>query len=273
MARAPSNATRWKERAEIDYLGPFVKAWAGFNSWFKTESGSRNDKDGLAHVKGVANPVRAQILPLLAPIERDERGDVRAEAIEAIRFKLLIANLHAKLEAYALEVHKNDRLERISFRSVCLLPGGNVPPRHEYNRHYYLVTRQANNQWELTVSRKATGVVLQQITLAEHSVDLLTAHQSYVALTPAQRAQLLNLFQQCDPRPMIDLLAGNGQPIAIGDAQFRCTPVQLFGGLVEIIYAMRNALLHGEIQPSQDVLELYEPAYRIVMRFLDCIRD
>jgi len=273
MARPPSNATRWKERAEIDYLGPFVKAWAGFNSWFKAESGSRLDKEGLAYVKGVANPVRAQILPLLAPVERDERGEIRAEAIEATRFKLLIANLHSKLEGYALEVHKNDRLERISFRSVCLQPGGNLPPRREYNRHHYLIRKPGQNQWELTVSRAANGDVVQQFILVEHSVDVLMAHPSYEALTPAQRAQLLDLFRQCDPRPMIDLLAGDANPILIGDAQFRCAPVQLFGGLVEIIYAMRNALLHGEIQPSPEVLELYEPAYRIVMRFLDCIRD
>lgn len=273
MARPPSNATRWKERAEIDYLGPFVKAWAGFNSWFKVESGSRHDKDGLAHVKGVANHVRARILPLLAPIERDERGDVRAEAIEATRFKLLIASLHSKLEAYALEVHKNDRLERISFRSVCLSPGGNLPPRHQYNRHHYLVTKPAKDQWQLTVSRSADDSIVQQFILAEHSIDALTVHASYIALSPAQRSQLLNLFQQCDPRPMIDLLNGTANPIAVGDALFRCTPAQLFGGLVEIIYSMRNALLHGEIQPAPDVLELYEPAYRIVMQFLDCVRD
>ena len=273
MARPPSNATRWKERAEIEYLGPFVKAWAGFNSWFKTESGSRHDKDGLAHVKNVANPIRARILPLLAPIQRDERGDVRMEEIEATRFKLLIANLHSKLEAYALEVHKNDKLERISFRAVCLRPGGNLPPRYEYNRHYYHVKKPSKTEWELTVSRKATGAVVQQFTLVEHSVDALTARAEYIALSPAQRAQLLSLFQQCDPRPMVDLLTGTAPPIAIGDAQFRCAPDQLFGGLVEIIYSMRNALLHGEIQPSPDVLELYEPAYRIVMRFLDCVRD
>jgi hypothetical protein len=32
---------------------------------------------------------------------------------------------------------------------------------------------------------------------------------------------------------------------------------------------MRNALLHGELQPHGQAFEAYEPAYRIVMRFLD----
>ena len=39
-------------------------------------------------------------------------------------------------------------------------------------------------------------------------------------------------------------------------------------GLVETIYAMRNALLHGEVEPDAKVLVCYEPAYRIVMQFL-----
>lgn len=45
MARLPNNARLWKERAEIDYIGPFVKAWAAFNAWFREESGSRRDRD------------------------------------------------------------------------------------------------------------------------------------------------------------------------------------------------------------------------------------
>ena len=34
----------------------------------------------------------------------------------------------------------------------------------------------------------------------------------------------------------------------------------------------RNALLHGEVDPDEQVLACYEPAYRIVMRFLERIR-
>ena len=36
---------------------------------------------------------------------------------------------------------------------------------------------------------------------------------------------------------------------------------------------MRNALLHGEIQqPHEQAFATYEPAYRIVMKFLDVLR-
>jgi hypothetical protein len=76
-----------------------------------------------------------------------------------------------------------------------------------------------------------------------------------------------------NPRPMTDLMSGSGGPISAGDVEFRCSDIQLFAGLIEIIYAMRNALLHGELQPHDQAFAAYEPAYRIVMRFLDTLRN
>ena len=51
MPNLPENARLWLERAEIDYIGPFVKAWASFNAWYRYACGSRRDFDGLAYVK------------------------------------------------------------------------------------------------------------------------------------------------------------------------------------------------------------------------------
>lgn len=72
---------------------------------------------------------------------------------------------------------------------------------------------------------------------------------------------------------MTDLMSGSSGPIRAGDVEFRCSDTQLFAGLIEIIYAMRNALLHGELQPHDQAFATYEPAYRIVMRFLDALRS
>jgi hypothetical protein len=40
-----------------------------------------------------------------------------------------------------------------------------------------------------------------------------------------------------------------------------------------LICAMRNAMLHGELQPHDQAFAAYEPAYRIVMRFLDALKS
>lgn len=54
--------------------------------------------------------------------------------------------------------------------------------------------------------------------------------------------------------------------------QFQCCAQDLLAGLVGTLYAMRNALLHGEVDPDGLVLACYEAAYRIVMSFLNCVK-
>ena len=71
---------------------------------------------------------------------------------------------------------------------------------------------------------------------------------------------------------MRDLLRGPAAPLANGTMEFRCSGEELLAGLIETIYAMRNALLHGEVDPDPQVLTCYEAAYRIVMQFLNSIR-
>ena len=71
---------------------------------------------------------------------------------------------------------------------------------------------------------------------------------------------------------MHDLVQGTEPALTIGTMQFHCSADSLLSGLVETIYAMRNALLHGEVDPDAQVLACYEPAYRIVMQFLNCVR-
>jgi hypothetical protein len=71
---------------------------------------------------------------------------------------------------------------------------------------------------------------------------------------------------------MTDLVQGGGPELDISTMEFQCTAENLLAGLVETLYAMRNALLHGEVDPDEQVLVCYEPAYRIVMSFLESIR-
>ena len=67
---------------------------------------------------------------------------------------------------------------------------------------------------------------------------------------------------------MVNLLAGTEPPILAGTITFRCTCEDLFGGIIETIYRMRNMLLHGELKPDPRALACYAPAYHIVRRML-----
>lgn len=271
MARLPNNARLWKERAEIDYIGPFVKAWAAFNAWFREESGSRRDRDGIEYVKTRVNPVRSEIIPLLSPRENGPDGRPRVDSEDAQELKLLVADLHRFLEQYRIEVaREDDVLERITFTAVAIRQRLALP-QTTANRAISFAVNKQNGQWISTVANRA-GVVTATITQADYDEAGLIVHPQYVALSSVMQGHLRGLYQTCCPRPMSNLLVGTGRPIVAGDLEFRCTNEELFFGLVELIYSLRNSLLHGELQPDERAFRVYEPAYRIVMRFLNSVR-
>lgn len=268
----PPHAQDWMNRAEIDYIGPFIKAWAAFNAWYRHVSGARKDFDGLRFVKQNPNPVRNAVMPLLRAAQRDEHGAVIADLEPAQKFKLHIRDLHVCLDNFHIEVMREDVVERISFRSVCLGRGANLPQTtNAYGLRY--TVEKASGQWKSTVRSETNGSDIRaEIVQDSFDINGLQGHGRYGALSPNQRATLLDLYRRCDPRPMTDLFSGRGDHILAGDVEFRCTDQQLFEALLEVIYGLRNTLLHGELQPNELAFAAYEPAYRIVMKFLSCVR-
>jgi hypothetical protein len=59
--------------------------------------------------------------------------------------------------------------------------------------------------------------------------------------------------------------------IKSGAYTFRCGKDALFVGTLEVVYQMRSTLFHGELVPTKDPVACYEPAFRIVRRFLECV--
>lgn len=272
MPHLPESTRLWLERAEIDYIGPFVKAWAAFNAWYREASGMTRDAEGLRYVKSHPNPVRGSIKPLLQPAQTDGHGNIVPDHETAQKFRLLIRELHVCLDAFHIEVTRDDVVERISFRAVCLGRGPNLPQSRDHNRLRYQVDR-TRRCWTSTVCSAANPTDIRaSIEQATFDIDGLQGTEQFVGLSPTQRACLLTLYRQCNPRPFTDLLVGDGDRIIAHDIEFRCTDEQLFSALIEVIYAMRNALLHGELQPHGQAFAAYEPAYRIVIWFLGCLQ-
>ena len=145
-------------------------------------------------------------------------------------------------------------------------------PRHTFTDDEYKKFMKAAAD---CVSRgdEVRGVrIAATITQADYNEGALIVHPQYVGLSATMQGHLRGLYQVCCPRPLSNLLVGGERPIVAGELEFRCTSEELFFGLVEVIYALRNSLLHGELQPDERAFRTYEPAYRIVMRFLNCVR-
>lgn len=260
----PDKAAQWMSKAEIDYIGPFVKAWAAFNAWFRQASAQQQERAMLDWVKAQPNPVRRGILALL----REDNATAEAQGL-----KLAISDLQTRLDAIHFEITRKGVNEQISLRSVCIAPKDFQREQIDRSGQRFKAEKIKGGGFELTVTKIRTNVVKFQHTQALYDPNAVYGLPEFTTnLSEAQRTTLRQFYDGCNPRPMRDLLRGAAEPLPIGTIEFRCTGEELLAGLIETIYAMRNALLHGEVDPDPRVLSCYEPAYRIVMRFLGCVQ-
>lgn len=218
----------------------------------------------LDWVKGQPNPLRRGILPLL-------RND--NETADSQTLKLAISDLQMCLDDIHFEITRKGVIERISLRSVCIAPRHLNRERTERSAYEYKAERIAAGQIQVTITSLRNNTVRLQYVQAQYDPNDLYALPEFTTnLSQAQQTRLREFYDGCNPRPMRDLFHDGAGPLQVGSMEFQCTPENLLSGLIETTYAMRNALLHGEVDPDPRVLGSYEPAYRIVMRFLGCIR-
>jgi hypothetical protein len=264
----PSHAADWMNRAEIDYIGPFVKAWAAFNGWYRFASGRDTERAMLDFaIRDANSTLRRRVLPLL--LEANQIAEAQA-------LKQAICGLQLMLDAIHFEVTRKGLRERVSLRSVCIRPVANWQPApNDRNGQRYAAAKVpgSNGQIEVTVTSIRTGRVKFRYTQARYDAGDVYGQQDFANnLSTAQQTALRQFYDGCNPRPMTDLVQGGGPALSLGAMHFQCTSEDLLAGLVETIYIMRNALLHGEVDPDPQVLACYEPAYRIIMKFLSAIR-
>ena len=260
----PPRAVAWMNRADIDYIGPFVKAWAAFNTWYRDASGQTQERAMLQYVKDQPNPVRGLTLSLLG------NGN---ETAEALNLKQAVYDLHQSLDATHLEVVRKGVNERISLRTVCIRPKHLQQEQLERRGQEFKAVRMPGGEIEITGKSLRTKRVWFQYIQAAYDPNAVYVQRSFTEnLSEFKRTTLRQFYDDCNPRPMCDLVQGDGPALTIVTIQFQCSAEDLLSGLVETIYAMRNALLHGEVDPDVRVLACYEPAYRIVMQFLACVR-
>jgi hypothetical protein len=260
----PPHAQEWLERAEIDYIGPFVKAWAAFNAWYRNASGQARERDMLNFaIRNNNSRLRRRVLPLL---QHDN------ETAEAERLKQAICDLQLQLDGIQWEVTPKGNVERVSLREVCIAPRYLQNEQIDRNGQRFTARRIQGGHIEVKVVSLTTGNVKFEYVQERYDPATVYAQPEFTNdLSPAQQLRLREFYDGCNPRPMVDLVQGGGPQLQISTMHFQCTNEDLLAGLIETLYAMRNALLHGEVDPDEQVLACFEPAYKIVTCFLRSI--
>lgn len=273
------NARRWAEKVEIDYFTQFIKAWIPFNAWFQNAFDDDRERQIINALKnGTENPLRGRIVRLLQ--QNDD---------EANEFKTHLARLHYHLERYDLR----NRGERLTF-SRCFVGDNTVKQVNEkgFGGTTYIIERgvgkalqqnqkQSNVYCEIISNRQRILYTKLQSRYDRREIE---EDPSFLTLRRDEQIGLLERYERVNPRLMINLLdpansriavglsrRNTPNTIAIGTVEFCDHPAYIFAGLVEVLYGLRCMLFHGELTPTAEMNEIYEPAYFMLRRFLKAI--
>jgi hypothetical protein len=255
------NMRKWLELAEVDYIGPFVKAWLAFNAWYRHAYTLKTDREILNEVRWQPNIIRNKLVPMLGQTSE-----------EAEQFRAHIGDLHHRLEAYHIHTGHGDDAERITFTNVFLKKRTVTAQTQSRYRRVYKITPGPGNSPALTVTVQLhTGIQVLNITQPRFDLVGLQADPAFQSLNSDQQGTLLSIYRSMNPREIVDLRNNGGPLIQCGTYELRCSSEHLFAGLCEVIYSMRCSLFHGELVPDPEAVACYEPAYRILRRFLTSI--
>jgi hypothetical protein len=262
------NSQRWLDLSEVDYLGHFVKGWLAFNAWYRNTSTLSKDRAIMDEIKWQPNPVRNRLVPLLS-----------SSTEEAEQFRSFIGILHHRLENYHLHSGKGAEKKRITLKEVYLKKNDGISLKSgsKYGMNYSVEPETTRNPMPITctVTNRHGNQVFCFAQPKYDPIELESNPDFTSSLNATQQGFVKALYQCMNPIIISDLTNPTNkpeeEPIPIGTYQFYCSKAELFAGVCEVIYQMRNSLFHGELVPSREATACYEPAYHIIRKFLVCI--
>lgn len=268
-----THINNWIDRAELDYYTMFIKTWIPFNAWymrdFYDESANRtSDKSIIEFLNSNSNKYRDKIKSLLRGVD-----DVAKEFIN------LLGKLHYELEAHSIPDYEN----RISFSTINLIKNNNKTYSQSLGKYTYFVEfkdqlPKTQKRWFCEVQKKNNNQTLHRIELHEWSLDSLNNDADFIALPENEmRIQLRDAFLKINPRKPIIVIVPpkrnrNGSfskpenSVAIDEIRhlyFTNDYDLLSKVIVQLIYELRCKLFHGELDPTEANLGVYENAYKI----------
>lgn len=257
---------KWINQSGIDYYAYFIKAWIAFNAWYR-ENNSTLDSDRaiINKLKREGNHFKYAIVSLLS--NEDENCKL---------FRNEVANLYTTLNKAQIPfTHPENPDYIILFNEVCIEKNPNLyivqkVQKHGITYHVQAFEKPVGNAPKYIITIKnSSGTIFSCTDLQCFSFKALKERLDSGGCSPTQKATILSLYQKINPWYPTTILfdAEKEQERDItkcGDIAFSSDKSKIACGLIEILYLLRNKLLHGELNPTKDTLLVYKSAYNIL---------
>ena len=275
------NKQYWDDLSDIDFITAFVKAWLAFNAWYRSHYNLTQDRQILEQIKFHPNPIKNKAEVMLKPKEKGSRRVSSEERFrldqESQELRSNISLLHDRLEKHPLLPFdkKKATYQKISFTNVFLKRKIPTSVSDSFSGLEYYVAVMVNGDNILSISTDIISIRSRnnKFSHSQSRYDLedLTRILNASVLNPQQIVRIKNLYMGVNPEVYANLMGFGEEQIECDAYVFKCSSEDLFAGTVEILYAMRCMLFHGELIPSRDAKLCYEPAYRILKHFLSLV--
>ena len=262
----------WLERSRPDFCLMFIHAWIPFNAWFRDvfyDTNSRNgDRELIDRLKIQPNKVKNRIISLL-----------RGNNDDSVYFKSNISRLHEELSGHAIV--QNGR--RIGFNSTCIadnpINSKNITSRsYDFKCVYNIQAPKGTNRIRCEVLSKRTGNTKYLIELLNWSLEDLRANADFQAMDEKKRQKLEECFNEINPqKPEAIVLHVAANPDRTYTTPHNSMIIDKTKGLffvndddkvsqviIQLLYNLRCAIFHGEVEPTEVNMHIYESAFNIL---------
>jgi len=267
-----STKNEWKRLADIDYFGMYVKAYIPFNAWMNLNYMDDSDRAKINAIKREANIFRNKIVALL---QDDDQGGVN--------FRARLGELHDALEK--AQIYNQGRI--VSFHAIRFKnEKDHFCKGDKRGIHFHVHCGDKKHPFEgktvlIIKGRKRSGASINHFykEFEAYEYDMQKVSQCISVLTnEVWRQEILAMYRSVAPIVDKDLVTGKknevGKPVtSIECGRFYFTPkvVRVAQGLIEVLYNLRNALFHGEINPNEEANKVYGAAYHILRCVIECL--
>lgn len=263
----------WLDRSYLDYYTMFIKVWIPYNAWymrdFYDESLQRtSDKSIIDYLKDNSNKYRDKIKSLLKGNDESSKY-----------FLNCLSKLHYELEAHPIPDYEN----RISFSTINLVKNSLLHYTHTYGKFTYYAEfkhqlQKTQKRWFCEILKKQNNQTIHRVELFEWSIEELNKDSDFLAISDIEkRNQLKEAFNNINPKKPVNIVVPPkrkvnneftkpSNSIIVDETKnlYFTDDIELVSKvIVQLIYELRCKLFHGELDPTDSNLGIYEQAYNI----------
>lgn len=243
----------WRVSTTLNYLLLYIQRWIPFNAWYSCVIDGKKDADAISYFKVETNNKLYEVIKQYLKHDKKDFYGIEFCYHLSCLDKLLSKNDFPNID------------ERIVFGEVELKPNTQKDATDKKDGLSYKVERnpvgKPNKSVQVIVQDLKTRKIKHSICIPRHDLVLLKSKFAEGKVLRAEQKIILQLFKKVEPIITVDVKDVKDGKLTIFDSKFTSNLDYLCSSIVDVLYGLRCKAVHGEIDVSKDVLEIYEHAY------------